>query len=169
MEIWRDIPRYEGLYQVSNFGRVKSLPKRKGKGVGYATSEKILRHSVNSRGYCNIVLCKNGKTETFALHRLVAENFIDNSLGLPEVDHHDRDKTNNRANNLRWVTRSENNLNRQNGFPVVCVETGIVYDNATIAAKENGLASTSIIACCRNRPHHYTCGGYHWRYYEKKV
>lgn len=167
MEIWRDIPGYEGLYQVSNFGQVKSLPKRKGRGFGYATSEKILRHSVNSRGYCNIVLCKNGKTETFAIHRLVAENFIDNSLGLPEVDHQDRDKTNNHVGNLRWVTRLENNLNRQNGFPVVCVETGIVYDNAATAGKENGLAATSILACCKNRPHHHTCGGYHWRYHEK--
>jgi hypothetical protein len=167
MEVWKDIPGYEGKYQVSNHGRVKSLPKIKGRGIGYVTSERIIRHSINSRGYCNIILCKNGKTETFALHRLVAENFIDNAMNLPEVDHKDRNKANNRADNLRWATRVDNNSNRQVGLPVVCVETGSVFGNAAVAGKMLGLQATSITACCKNRPYHHTCGGYHWKYCEK--
>ena len=163
-EIWKDIPGYEGSYQVSNAGRVKSLPKTRGRGIGYPVDEKIIRHSVNSRGYCNVVLCKDGKTKTFLLHRLVADGFVDNPSNLPEVDHKDRNKTNNSVNNLRWVTVSENNLNRKNGFPVVCVETGATFDSATGAAKELGLHATSITACCKNKPYHHTCGGYHWKY-----
>lgn len=169
MEEWKDIPGYEGKYQVSNLGRVKSLPKRKGRGLGYMTSEKILRHSVNSGGYCNVVLCKDGKTETFSLHRLVAESFVENSLGLPEVDHKDRNKTNNQASNLRWATRIENNLNRENGIPVVCIETGRSFPSALVAGKELGLHGTSISACCKEKPYHKTCGGYHWKYKTKEV
>ena len=166
VEIWKDIVGYEGLYQVSNHGRVKSLPKRKGKGAGYIKGESILRHSVNSRGYCNIILCKGGRTKTFALHRLVAEHFIENTLNLPEVDHKDRNTVNNHVSNLRWATRVENNANRKVGFPVVCVETGEVYESAAEAGKELGLHGTSITACCRNKPYHKTCGGYHWEYKE---
>lgn len=166
MEAWKDIIGYEGLYQISDHGRVKSLPKRKGKGVGYATDERILRPSINSRGYCNVVLCKGGKTRTFALHRLVAESFIDNPSELPEVDHMDRDKTNNHVDNLRWATVSENNINRENGIPVVCVETGKVYASAQAAGKELGLHGTSITACCNKKPYHHTCGGYHWDFIE---
>lgn len=152
MEVWKDIAGYEGLYQISDHGRVKSLPKRKGKGVGYAIGERILRHSINSRGYCNVVLCKGGKTRTFALHRLVAESFINNPSELPEVDHLDRDKTNNHVDNLRWATASENNINRENGIPVVCVETGKVYASARAAGMELGLHGTSITACCKKNP-----------------
>ena len=164
VEIWKDIPGYEGRYQVSNMGRVKSLPKRKGRGLGYVIDESILRHSVNSRGYCNIVLCKDGKTKTFSIHRLVAENFIGNPDNLPEVDHKDRNKVNNRVDNLRWVTISENNMNRQNGFPVVCVETKMVYKSAAEAGRELRLHGTSITACCRDQSRSHTCGGYHWEY-----
>lgn len=164
MEVWKDVPGYEGKYQISDHGRVKSLPRRKGRGVGYAVEEHILRHSVNNRGYCNIVLCKDGKTRTFALHRLVAENFVANPSNLPEVDHKDRNQENNHASNLRWVTRSENNYNRENGIPVICVETGRVFSSSIEAERELGLCASGITACCRNRPHHKTCGGYHWKY-----
>jgi hypothetical protein len=115
------------------------------------------------------VLCENGKTKTFLLHRLVAENFIANPLGLPEVDHKDRDKTNNHVGNLKWVTVSENNLNRENGFPVVCVETGQTFASATDAGAKFCLHATSITACCKKRPYHKTCGGYHWQYCGEKA
>jgi hypothetical protein len=101
------------------------------------------------------------------LHRLVAETFIDNPLNLTEIDHIDRNKENNCVNNLKWTTRSENNRNRENGIPVVCVETGRVFESATAAGEELGLQGTSITACCKNRKYHHTCGGYHWKYVER--
>lgn len=163
-EIWKDIPGYEESYQVSNLGRVKSLAKNRGRGIGYCVDERIIKHSVNSRGYCNVVLCKNGKTQTFSMHRLVAENFIENPSMFTEVDHKDRNKQNNRVDNLRWVTRVDNNMNRKNGIPVICIETGKTFASSAEAGKKLGLQSTSISACCKNRKYHNTCGGYHWKY-----
>ena len=111
-EIFKDILGYEGLYQVSNLGNVKRLASYRGKGKGYLVDEHLIKPSINSRGYQHIGLCKNGKVKTFNIHRLVATAFIDNPDGKPEVDHIDRNKTNNCVNNLRWATRSENNYNR---------------------------------------------------------
>ena len=100
-EIWRDVTGYEGLYHVSNLGRVKSLHNNK---------EYILkpRRGKKGKGYFDVSLCKNGKHKTFRLNRLVALAFVDNPENKPEVDHIDTNKTNNRANNLRWVTSAEN-------------------------------------------------------------
>lgn len=109
MEIWRDIDGYAGKYQVSNLGRVKSLPKRKGRGVGYAIGERILQPSTNSRGYNQVVLCKDGVTKTFAIHKLVATHFIPNLDCLPQVNHKDENKQNNTVDNLEWCTQLYNN------------------------------------------------------------
>lgn len=155
MEVWKDVQGYEGLYQVSNLGRVKSLPKRKGKGIGYATGESILHHSINTRGYCNIVLCKNGKTKTFLLHKLVAMHFIPNPYNLPQVNHLNECKTDNSATNLEWCTQRYNNtygsriqktvskLNRtlvvyQNGEPIG------VFEGRKAVADALGITTTSV-------------------------
>ena len=105
-EIWRDIRGYEGDYQVSNFGRIKSFKN----GVA-----KIL--SVITRGLYQVVsLHKNGKGKMFLVHRLVAQAFLPNPDNLPEVDHLNGDKTDNRVENLEWVTYSENSKRAfQNG------------------------------------------------------
>ena len=107
-EIWKDIVGYEGLYQVSNLGNVKRLKGYKGRGKGYIVEEHIIQPSINSRGYQNVILCKNGKTKTFTMHRLVAIAFLYNSDNLPEVNHKDEDKTNNCVDNLEWCTAKYN-------------------------------------------------------------
>lgn len=100
-EIWKDVKDYEGLYQVSNLGRVKSLGNDK------TRKEKILKLK-NVRGYLLIKLCKDGKQKFFAVHRLVAQHFIPNSLNLPEINHKDENKENNCLENLEWCDRTYN-------------------------------------------------------------
>lgn len=102
-EIWKDIVDYEGLYQVSNLGRVKSLVR---KGV---LKEKMLKPFIHQKGYLQIGLHKNGKYIKYLVHRLVAEAFIPNPNNLPEVNHKDENKQNNVVSNLEWCDRSYNN------------------------------------------------------------
>ena len=100
METWKDIKGFEGIYQISNMGRVKSF---KADPNGRILSIK------NSKGdYLNIVLCHGNKRRSVKVHRLVAEAFIPNPDNKPEVNHKDGNKQNNRVGNLEWVTRAEN-------------------------------------------------------------
>lgn len=105
-EIWKDINGFEGLYQVSNFGNIKSLPKlvkgsRRG---GYMTKEKILKpqYGSNGRTYTHVCLRKNGKTFIKEIHRIVAQHFIPNPNNLPQVNHKDENPANNAVENLEW-------------------------------------------------------------------
>lgn len=105
-EIWKDIDGYEGLYEISNLGRVKSLPRN-----GTIKDAKILKYSVNKYGYYTVYLNKNGIQKTFTLHRLVAIAFINNHDNKKCIDHINTIKTDNSVENLRWVTVKENNNN----------------------------------------------------------
>ena len=105
-EIWKDIEGYEGLYQVSNMGRVKSLNYSGCKG-----KERIMKQNFSDKGYLKISLKKNRKIKTFKTHRLVGIAFIPNVENKPEIDHINTIKTDNRVENLRFVTRKENNNN----------------------------------------------------------
>ena len=104
-EVWKPIKDYEGLYEVSNLGRVKTLNYR-GTGKG-----KILKNIECSNGYLTVGLTKNGKRKLFTVHRLVAEAFIPNPEGKPCIDHINTIKNDNRIENLRWVTHEENSNN----------------------------------------------------------
>lgn len=101
LEIFKDIKGYEGLYQVSNLGRVKSLGNNK------TRKERILKQGQN-KGYLQVSLCKDGKPERFFVHRLVAETFISNPTGLPQVGHLDENPANNQVKNLCWCSAKEN-------------------------------------------------------------
>lgn len=108
-EIWKDVPGYAGIYQVSNLGRVKSLSRLVYRKNGQIAKIKgrILSHGTDRYGYHIVVLC-NGKKETKTVHRIVAMAFIENAYNLPEIDHKDGNRGNNKVENLRWVTRKEN-------------------------------------------------------------
>ena len=109
-EIWKDIKGYEGLYQVSNLGRVKSLSHIvQRKFSSYSVKEKILKPAKDKQGYHYLVLCVNCKTKTFQVHRLVAQAFIENPNSLPCINHKDENPSNNRVDNLEWCTYSYNN------------------------------------------------------------
>lgn len=104
-EIWKDIKGYEGLYQISNLGRVKCLPKiirnRKYKEI-------IKSPSLAGKGYYRLILCNNGKNKAFYIHRLVAQAFIPNPNNLPQVNHKDENILNNCVDNLEWCNNKQN-------------------------------------------------------------
>ena len=83
-EIWKDIKGYEGLYQISNYGEVKSLEKK----AGFSTrKEKILKQHLDKDGYVKVYLCKNNKVKFLSVHRLIAEAFIPNPNNFPQINH----------------------------------------------------------------------------------
>lgn len=117
-EIWKDIQGYEGLYQVSNFGRVKSLDrmaKCRG-GVYKLNKERIVFGGIGKYGYNTVCLRKENKRKYLLSHRLVAINFIPNPENKPKVNHINGVKTDNSIENLEWCTVSENT---KHGFDVL--------------------------------------------------
>lgn len=106
MEEWKAVTGFED-YQISNLGRVRSLKK----GKGARAVDGILKPSADGSGYLIVNLCKNKTQISKKIHRLVAEAFLPNPLDKKEIDHINRDVTNNSVENLRWATRSENCLN----------------------------------------------------------
>lgn len=116
-EIWKDIPNYEGLYQASNFGRIKSLFRqeitihpRSRKTMFRKRREKILDMKLDKDGYFKVRPCKNGKARTFFVHRLILLAFVPNPNSLPQINHKDGNKINNNINNLEWCNSSQNML-----------------------------------------------------------
>ena len=105
-EIWRPILGYEGVYEVSSYGRVRSLDRYDGR--NHFIKGRIMKRSYCSNGYLSIDLCLNGKIKKCLVHRLVALTFIPNPDNLPMVNHLDEDKTNNRVDNLEWCTAKYN-------------------------------------------------------------
>ena len=107
LEIFVDVLGFEGLYEVSNYGNVKSLPK----GNGNGNRTRILKKEVRANGatnYNRVTLCKNSTTKRFFVHRLVAIHFIPNEQKKPCVNHIDNNGENNNVNNLEWCTAKEN-------------------------------------------------------------
>lgn len=106
VEVWKDIPNFEGLYQVSNLGNVKSLNRiinDRHKNI----KGKLLKPNI-ANGYYKVVLSKNGKLKTIPIHKLVAQTFILNADNKPQINHIDGNKLNNNINNLEFVTAKEN-------------------------------------------------------------
>ena len=163
-EIWKPIKGYEGLYEVSNLGRVKSI--RFGK-------ERILKPGTDKRGYLHVVLSKNNKQKTHKVHRLVMEAFIPNTDNLPCVNHKDEDKTNNVDTNLEWCDAkyNQNYGTRIERIAEKLSKTVLQYDlegnfirewKSSAECGRNGFNQGAVAACCRGeRQQAY---GYKWVY-----
>ena len=102
-EIWKDVVGYEGLYKVSNLGRVKSLQRK-----GTALNDRILKYSFDIDGYRQVILSKDNKRKCVKIHRLVGLAFLCNENNLPCINHKDENKENNSVENLEWCTNLEN-------------------------------------------------------------
>ena len=163
-EIWKDKKNYEGHYQVSNCGRVKSIKFGK---------ERILKLRTDKDGYFKVDLSKNNKLKTFTVHRLVAEAFLPNPYNLPCINHKDECKTNNNVNNLEWCNSKYNiNFGTRNekaskklSKPVLqyTLEGEFVKEwSSTMECGRNGYNQGNVAACCRGE--RKTHKGFLWRY-----
>lgn len=159
-EEWRDVPGYDGRYQASNLGRVKG-PRG------------ILRPFLTHGGYLINTAYLNGEKVREGVHRLVAKAFIPNPENKPQINHINGDKTDNRPENLEWVTCSENNLHRRRvlqgggGRPkkgVVNLLTGEIYGSISEAATATGLRTVDILRVCKGQRTH--THGTRWAYTE---
>lgn len=176
MEEWKDIKGYEGLYQISNYGRVKSL------NYDHTGKEQILKLPKSQKGHLYVCLYKNEKRNVFEVHRLVALSFLDKNnfkyceyedlskidLDDLQVNHIDKDKTNNDVDNLEWCTCKYNYRHKRKKVykKVLCIETGVIYDSVKEAAEINNLFSSNISTCAKNQ--NKTAGGYHWKYIDEE-
>jgi hypothetical protein len=106
--IWKDIPGYEGFYQVSIYGQVKGVDRMVGAKHNYPVKGVLLSPRMGRGGYLDLLLYKDGTCKRMAIHRLVAIVFLPNPENKEMVNHKDGDKTNNRIDNIEWVTRAEN-------------------------------------------------------------
>lgn len=172
-EIWKPIEGYEGDYQVSNLGRVKSVERtRKGKNNCIVRfPEKILKGKCDKDGYIEYALCTGHKQVKYCrAHRLVAEAFIANPNNLPQVNHINTIKNDNRVENLEWVTSQYNSV-YSNSKPVGMYKNGKLVNTFLSIAEVTycGYDRQVVSKCCRGVKHFKTHKGYEWRFIEKEV
>ena len=186
-EVWKPIPGYEGYYEVSNLGSIRSVSHVVSGPVNgglrtYSTKSSILKQHVSKVGYIMVSLSKNSKVKHFNLHRLIAKAFIPNPDNLPCVNHKDEDKTNNNVENLEWCSHKYNanwGTNpkrvsvRQNKTPSrhrkvsqYTMDGKFIktFYAASHAARELGVDSSWIIACCRGTKGAKSAGGFIFKY-----
>lgn len=172
-EIWKDIPNYEGLYQISNLGNVKNIK------TNICKSKNI-----SNSGYYYVDLYKNNNRAKKNIHRLVAETFILNKNNYSDVNHIDGNKLNNCVNNLEWCTRSYNlkeayrlklrkpvklkeNKNPNSKIIIQYDKNGNFikkWYSITKASEETGIYHTQIRRCCNKYKNYKTAGGFIWKF-----
>lgn len=182
-EKWKSIKGYDGIYEVSNKGRI-----RRNDNVRHV----MMHYDVSPLGYKRVNLSINNTAKKFLVHRLVAEAFLDNPNDYPIINHKDEKPWNNTVENLEWCnysynnsyndlparrmkTRSKNIKNGKTkiGRPVVQLDLNDNFikewANAERAYVELGISSSTISACCRHVPHKKTAGGYKWIYKDEYI
>lgn len=181
-EIWKDIEGYEGLYQVSNLGRVKSM----GNGNSNRSKEIIMKQTKNMKGYPMIILCKEGVCKGFSVHRLVATAFLPNPDNLPQINHKDEDKTNNMVwvnedgsidynkSNLEFCTPKYNvNYGTRTEKVVKALSIPVLqftksgefirkWDSIIQVERELGISNSNISMCCKGK--RKSAYSYKWQY-----
>ena len=170
-EEWRDIKGFEGKYKISSLGRVMSLNYQR-KGVAI-----IMKVWIDKRGYCSVNLRRDGKPHSYAIHRLVAEAFLDNPNNLPVVNHLDENPTNNFVFNLEWSSSFDNfhygtadNRKHKSMLKAIyqCDKDGNIikqFDSVYKAGEELNIKPQNITANLTGRQ--LTCGGFKFFYVTK--
>jgi len=162
-EVWKDVEGYEGSYSVSSFGRIKSLERTIARKDGYTRiqCERFLKPGKNPDGYLIVVLRKNNKSKSVTVHSLVANGFLKRHTECLQINHIDGVKTNNRLDNLEFVTRSENMKHASmNGLrmvkltPTEAFEIKELYEKTDLKQKEIGIiygvSKQNVSEICRN-------------------
>ena len=188
MENWKDISGFEGIYQVSDKGRVRSLDRKDN--VGVTHKGKILVNQKRPNGYLCVHLSKNGKSKWISVHRLVAEAFIEKTDDAHTiVNHIDNDPSNNNVSNLEWTTYKGNmqwasiqgrmkgspdnfsRVHEKNKIPVIATDkegNKTFFASQRDAEKTLGVTAGHIAAACRKEYGYKTVGGYTWEYADKE-
>ena len=176
-EQWKPVKGYEGIYEVSNLGRVRSLPRpktsRNASGeFTFTTKPKILRTFTQRGGYQRVSFGKGKNKKAFMVHRLVGMAFVPGYREGLFINHKDENPRNNRADNLEWVTTSENNIygnhvtncRRHRAVEQLTLDGQFIqrFDGIKEAAEATGCRATSIQSCCIGR--YKSSLGYRWRY-----
>jgi len=171
MEKWKAVKGYEGIYEVSNLGNVRSLDRFDS--AGRELKGRIMKLT-NSRGYLQVWLCKNGKKKMFKAHRLVAIAFIENPDNLPHAGHQDDDKLKNNVNNLYWTDAKENNTHNGRHLRGAAKKSKEVFQydknnnflkrftSAAEIQRQLGYGRGDIGECCKGK--YKTAYGYIWGY-----
>lgn len=192
-ELWKDIEGYEGLYQVSNLGNVRSLDHatrvvRNGVEFIVPHKGKMLTPTRWQHGYLGVMLYGKGGHKRrgfkmFSVHRLVAEAFVDNPHGYDEVNHLDECKTNNRADNLEWCDRTYNvryGTGIERGHKIIGelrrkpiiqmdMQGNVLREWGSLAEieQETGMSKSNICNCCKKHKRYSHAYGYRWEYADK--
>ena len=149
-ELYKNIPGYNGKYQVSNLGNVRSLQCKEPRILQQFDRDKC--------GHKYVELCKDGVSKKFLIHRLVAEAFIPNPDNLPCINHKDKNPANNEVSNLEWCT-NKYNVQYSLATKVKCIETGITYNSIRDTAVALNISHTSVIRALQS---HRDCKGYNF-------
>jgi hypothetical protein len=189
-EVWKDVPGYEGMYQASNTGKIKSLTRIVNSSYGskMRITGKIKKLCQKPNGYVYVGLSKNGETRSYRVHRLIAMAFIENKSNLSDVNHKNGKKNDNRLSNLEWCSPSQNSIhayemnlrkspnywegkfgalhNLSKAVEMRSKEGIIIKTFASIREAERitGIANQNITKCLKGK--RASAGGYRWEYVE---